>query len=288
MAKILYGKPVMEAMNRRMTAEIADLKARGIAPTLATLRVGDRPDDVAYERGILKRCENLDIEVRKIVLPLETSQEELMATIREINADDAIHGCLIFRKLPGNFDDDAVCAALAPEKDMDGITEGSLAGVFTGKDRGYPPCTAQACMELLDFYSYELKGKKAVVIGRSLVIGKPVAMMLLGRHATVTTCHTRTVDMPSVTRDADVLIAAAGVAGVVDSSYVREDQVVIDVGINFNEDGRMVGDVNYDAVEPIVGAITPVPGGVGTVTTTVLADHVVQAAKKIAAAAHGQ
>jgi methylenetetrahydrofolate dehydrogenase (NADP+)/methenyltetrahydrofolate cyclohydrolase len=186
----------------------------------------------------------------------------------------------MLRPLPKHIDDQRAREALLPEKDIDGITDGSLAGVFTGTKRGFPPCTAQACMEILDYYGIDPAGKTAVVIGRSLVIGKPVAMMLLQKHATVTICHTRTKDMPSVTRRAEILIVAAGRAGVVGAEYVSAGQTVLDVGINFNAEGKMVGDADFAAVEPIVGAITPVPGGVGTVTTSVLMAHVVEAAKR--------
>jgi len=242
--------------------------------------VGEKPDDLAYERGAMKRAETVGIAVRQIVLPETVSQEALLAEIAKINADATIHGCLMLRPLPKHIDDQCAREALLPEKDVDGITDGSLAGVFTGTKRGFPPCTAQACMEILSYYGIDPVGKSAVVIGRSLVIGKPVAMMLLQKHATVTICHTRTVDMPSVTKRAEILIVAAGRAGVVGAEYVSAGQTVLDVGINFNAEGKMVGDADFAAVEPIVGAITPVPGGVGTVTTSVLMAHVVEAAKR--------
>ena len=163
---------------------------------------------------------------------------------------------------------------------MDGITDGSMVGVFAGREQGFPPCTPQACMEILDHYQIDCTGKKAVVVGRSLVVGKPAAMMLLKKNATVTVCHTRTKDMPSVVKEADIVIVAAGRAGVVDDRYVSPGQIIIDVGINVNDQGRLCGDVAYDKVEPIVEAITPVPGGVGSVTTSVLVGHVVEAAAR--------
>ena len=203
-----------------------------------------------------------------------------MAAIDRVNNDDRIHGVLIFRPLPKHLDDEAVRRALKPEKDIDGITDGSLVGVFAGTKQGFPPCTPQACMEILDHYGIDPKGKRAVVIGRSLVVGKPAAMMLLGKHATVTVCHTRTVDMPAVCREAEILIVAAGRAGVVGKEYFAPGQIVIDVGINVNAEGKLCGDVNFEEAEPVVEAITPVPGGVGTVTTSVLVGHVVEAAKR--------
>jgi methylenetetrahydrofolate dehydrogenase (NADP+)/methenyltetrahydrofolate cyclohydrolase len=181
------------------------------------------------------------------------------------------------------MNDDRVRNTLAPEKDIDGITDSSLAGVFTGNDTGYAPCTAQACMEILDYYGIDPKGKRTVVIGRSLVVGKPVAMMLIGRHATVTVCHTRTVDMPAICRGGEILIVSAGHAGMVDKSYLSPGQIVIDVGINMAEGGGIIGDVNFAESEKIVKGITPVPGGVGTVTTSVLMKHVADAAEKAAA-----
>ena len=186
----------------------------------------------------------------------------------------------MFRPLPKHLDEEAACQALDPEKDVDGITDGSMVGVFTGQKKGFPPCTPQACMEILDHYGIDCAGKKAVVIGRSLVVGKPAAMMLIKKNATVTVCHTKTVDMPAVCREADILIVAAGRAGVVDKPYFAPGQVVIDVGINVNAEGKLCGDVKFEDAEPIVGAITPVPGGVGSVTTSVLVGHVVEAAMR--------
>lgn len=285
MAQLLKGAEVVSALNETIQADVAALLSRGVTPTLAILRVGDKPDDLAYERGAMKRAETVGVAVRQIALPQTVSQEELLAEIEKINSDESIHGCLMLRPLPKHIDDLRAREALLPEKDIDGITEGSLAGVFTGTKRGFPPCTAQACMEILRHYKFDLAGKNAIVIGRSLVIGKPVAMMLLGQNATVTICHTKTKDMPALTKRADILIVAAGKPGVVGAEYVSAGQIVLDVGINFNAEGKMTGDADFAAVEPIVGAITPVPGGVGTVTTSVLMAHVVEAAKRAAARA---
>ena len=280
MAQLLKGAEVVSALTDSIKSDVVALALCGATPTLAILRVGEKPDDLAYERGAMKRAETVGVAVRQIVLPETVSQEELIAEIAKINADDTIHGCLMLRPLPKHIDDQRAREALLPEKDIDGITDGSLASVLTGTKRGFPPCTAQACMEILKYYGIDPAGKNAVVIGRSLVIGKPVAMMLLQKHATVTICHTKTVDMPSVTKRAEILIVAAGRAGVVGAEYVAEGQIVLDVGINFNAEGKMVGDADFSAVEPIVGAITPVPGGVGTVTSSVLMAHVVEAAKR--------
>ena len=280
MAKQLLGKEVTAALNERIKADVATLNAKGIKPTLGIIRVGERPDDLSYERGATKRCETLGVEYKKFLLPADVTQEELLKVVDEVNKDDNIHGVLMFRPLPKHIDQTLVENALAAEKDVDCQTDASLGGVFTGKKVGFPPCTPQACMEILDHYGIDCTGKKAVVIGRSLVVGKPAAMMLIKKNATVTTCHTRTIDMPSVAREAEILIVAAGRAGVVGKEYVSSGQTVIDVGINVNEEGKLCGDVNYAEVEPIVDAITPVPGGVGSVTTSVLVGHVVEAAMR--------
>jgi len=280
MAELLKGADVVKALGDRMISDIEILKANGVSPTLGILRVGERPDDISYEKGATKRCGTVGVEVRSIVLPADVTQGELLKQVDTLNNDDSIHGILLFRPLPKHLDEAAVCAALKPEKDVDGITDGSLAGVFTGSGKGFAPCTAQACMEILDFYDIDCKGKRAVVIGRSLVVGKPAAIMLMGKHATVTVCHTRTVDMPSVARGAEILIVAAGRMESLTKEYFSPGQIVIDVGINWNEEkGKLCGDVMFEDAEPIVAAITPVPGGVGTVTTSVLVSHVVKAAK---------
>ena len=279
MAQILKGAPVAEAINERSRRDIAELAEKGVLPTLAMLRVGSREDDIAYENGAAKRCEKVGVAIKKVLLPEDVSQTELISAIESLNSDDKVHGVLIFMPLPKHLDSAAARKALSPCKDIDGITDGSLAGVFTGSGEGFAPCTAQACIEILDYYGVECKGKRATVVGRSLVVGKPAAMLLMAKNATVTTCHTKTVDMPSVTKNAEILIAAVGKARALGAEYLSPGQTVVDVGINF-ADGKMCGDVDFEAAEPVVGAITPVPGGVGTVTTSVLVNHVVEAAKR--------
>ena len=280
MAKQLLGKEVTAAMNEKIKANVAVLKEKGISPKLGIIRVGEREDDISYERGATKRCETLGVEFEKFLLPQDVTEEALLAVIDQVNKDDSIHGVLLFRPLPKHLNEEKIINALDFEKDVDGITDGSLAGVFAGKAQGFPPCTPQGCMEILDHYGIDCTGKKAVVVGRSLVVGKPAAMMLIKKNATVTVCHTRTKDMPSVVREADIVIVAAGRAGVVDGSYLRAGQVVIDVGSNVNEEGKLCGDVKFDEADAIVDAITPVPGGAGSVTTSVLVGHVVEAAMR--------
>ena len=279
MAKQLLGKEVTAALNEKIKANVAELQGKGVNPTLCIIRVGENPSDISYERGATKRCETLGVACEKILLPGDVSQEELLATIDKVNKNDQIHGVLLFRPLPKHLDQAVIENALDPAKDVDCMTDGSMSGVFTGKNVGFPPCTPQACMEILDHYGIDCTGKKVVVIGRSLVIGKPVAMMLMKKNATVTVCHTKTVDMPGVCKGAEVLVAAAGVAKMVDKSFVADGAVVIDVGINVDEDGNLCGDVDFEDVAENASVCTPVPGGVGSVTTSVLAKHLLKAAK---------
>ena len=289
MAKQLLGKEVNEALVAALQARTAALQAKGVKPTLGIIRLGENPSDLSYERGATKRAEEVGVAVKNYILPEDASKEDVLKVIDEVNADDSVHGVLMFRPLPKHLkaDQDEICNRLAPCKDVDSMTHMSNAGVFEGQDLGYAPCTPAACMEILDFYGIDCKGKNAVVIGRSLVVGKPAAMMLMGKNATVTVCHTKTVDTAAVCREADIIISAAGVLNSLTKDFVRPGQIVIDVSMNWNPDkitskgkGGMSGDAVYDEVEPIVEAITPVPGGVGAVTTTVLMKHVVEAAEK--------
>ena len=281
MAEIWKGAPVAAALSETVAAEAAALRERGVIPTLAILRVGERDDDLAYERGAMKRCEKVGVAVKNVVLPLNVDSETFFSALEDLNHDPAVHGILMFRPLPKQLDGEKARRLLAPEKDVDGCTDGSLAGVFTNSPLGFPPCTAQAAMEMLRYYGVDPKGKRAVVIGRSLVIGRPVAMMLMHANATVTVCHTRTVDVPAITREADILVAASGQMESVGAEYVSAGQTVIDVGIGWNEaKGKLCGDVKFEEAEPVVAAITPVPGGVGSVTTAVLCKHVIEAAER--------
>ena len=278
MATLLKGAQAAAAMNERTAARAAALTARGIVPTLAVVRMGAREDDLSYERGVINRCAKVGVAVKPYLLEADASQAQLLAVVEEINQDPGIHGCLIFRPLPAQVDDKAVRAALAPEKDVDGITDASLAGVFTGSGVGYPPCTAQACVEILDFYGIPLEGKRVTVVGRSLVVGKPAAMLLDRKNATVTICNSRTRNLPEICRQADILVVAMGKRGAIGGDCVAPGQTVVDVGIHTDENGKLCGDVRFAEAEPVVAAITPVPGGVGAMTTSVLAAHVVEAA----------
>jgi len=289
MAKRLLGKEVNEALVASLQTRTAALREKGVTPTLGIIRLGENPSDLSYEKGATKRAEEVGVAVKNYILPETATKEEVLAVIDQVNADDSVHGVLMFRPLPKHLkaDQDEICNRLAPKKDVDSMTHMSNAGVFEGQDLGYAPCTPAACMEILDHYGIDCKGKKAVVIGRSLVVGKPAAMMLMAKNATVTVCHTRTVDPAAICREADIIISAAGVLNSLTKDFVREGQIVIDVSMNWNPEkitskgkGGMCGDAIFDEVEPIVGAITPVPGGVGAVTTSVLMKHVVEAAEK--------
>ncbi|MCL1805633.1 MAG: bifunctional 5,10-methylenetetrahydrofolate dehydrogenase/5,10-methenyltetrahydrofolate cyclohydrolase [Clostridiales bacterium] len=283
MAELLKGAPVVEAINAKIIADVAVLKEKGVSPTLAILRVGERPDDISYEKTATKRCDTVGVNVKNVIFPEDVDQATVMAAVDDLNKDAGVHGVLIFRPMPKHLDGEAVRTALDPKKDIDGITDGSLAGVFANSGQGFAPCTAQACIEILDHYGIECEGKRATIVGRSLVVGKPVAMMLMAKNATITTCHTRTKDLAKTVAAAEIVIVAAGKMETVTADYFSPGQIVIDVGINWSDEkGKLVGDVKFDEAEPIVGAITPVPGGVGTVTTSVSISHVVEAAKKSA------
>ena len=281
MAKILKGAPVAAAMTEKMKTDSDRLRKAGIVPTLAILRVGERDDDLSYERGAMKRAEKAGIEVKNVVLPADVPGETFFKALADLNEDPSVHGILMFRPLPKHLDGEKARKMLAPEKDVDGCTDGSLAGVFTNTPLGFPPCTAEAAMEILHFYDIDIRGKSAAVIGRSLVIGRPVAMMLMHENATVTICHTKTPDVPAVTREADIVVAASGQMLSVGKEYLKAGQTVIDVGIGWNEElGKLCGDVKFEEAETIVDGITPVPGGVGAVTTAVLCRHVIMAAER--------
>lgn len=289
MAKLLSGREVADALSEDLRARVERLGEKGVIPLLAIIRVGENAGDLSYETGARKRAEQLGIRVRSVVLPQNTSAQRLIYTIDSLNMDDSVHGVLMLRPLPKHLKarESEICNRLAPHKDVDGMTDLSAAGVYTGQDLGFPPCTAAACMEILDHYGIEAAGKKAAVLGRSLVIGRPAAMMLLRKNATVSILHTRTQNPKAHIADADILICAAGVKNMITADMVRPGQTILDVSMNYDPEkitpkgkGGMVGDCAFHQVEPIVEAITPVPGGVGAVTNTVLMKHVIQAAER--------
>ena len=280
MAKLLLGKEVTDALNASLQTRTAALREKGTVPTLGIIRVGANPSDLSYEKGAVKRAELVGVEVKKFELPEDASKEDVLAVIDQVNADDSIHGVLMFRPLPKHLkaDQNEICNRLDPKKDVDCMTHMSNAGVFEGLDLGYAPCTPAACMEILDFYGIDCKGKNAVVIGRSLVVGKPAAMMLMGKNATVTVCHSKTENLASFTSNADILIAAVGRAKMITADMVKPGAAVIDVGMNRDENGKLCGDVDFESVSKIAGAITPVPGGVGPMTVALLMRNTAEAA----------
>lgn len=278
-ATILEGSAVAEAISEDVMNRVTALAAQGVTPCLGILRVGERPDDLSYERGACKRAEVMGIAVRHLVFDEGVTTEELVEAVEAINADDSVHGLLILRPLPAHIDEERACNALVAYKDVDACGERSLGTLFTGGDGAFAPCTAQASIEILDHYGIEIAGRRALVIGRSLVIGKPLSMLLLDRNATVTIAHSRTVGLEALTREADIVVACVGRAAMVGADHVAPGQTLIDVGINVANDGSLVGDIAFDEVIDVVDAVTPVPRGVGSVTTSVLCKHVVQAAE---------
>ena len=275
------GMPVVKAIAEDITSRMEELAGQNIIPTLAVIRVGAREDDLSYERGLNKRFDSVGAKVVSKVLDENVSQDELEAVIKECNADSDIHGILLFRPLPKHINEKEVTELVDANKDVDCMTLLNMAHTFAQDGKGHEPCTAQAVMEMLKFYNYDLTGKKAVVVGRSMVVGKPLAMMLQKKNATVTMCHTKTVDLPAVCREADIICACAGAAKMIKKEYMSEGQIIIDVGINV-VDGNLCGDVDYEAAKEIAASATPVPGGVGTVTTSVLLMHTVVSAEKMA------
>lgn len=280
MTRVLKSKPVTDAIADDLAHRVERLKILGIDPTLAIVRVGSRPDDLSYERTACRRAQTLGLSTRVFDLDEKVSQEKILLQLRRINSDSAIHGCLVFRPLPDGMEDKLICDELAMAKDVDGVSTASLGAVFTDANEGFAPCTAEACVKTLDFYEIPIEGCHVVVVGRSLVVGKPVAMLLLRRNASVTICHSRTADLAEIMRTADIVICATGRPRAYDASYFKPGQTVLDVGINFDKDGVLCGDVDYDFVAPIVDAITPVPGGLGSVTTSITMEHTVTAAEK--------
>lgn len=283
MARILEGYPVAAALDASTASKVEGLKSRGVKPVLAIVRSGDSDDALAYERGAASRCTQLGMGVRRIVLPEDAGQNDLMTLVANLNVDADVHGVLLLLPLAERFNQAEALRALDPTKDVDGATEYSFARVYAGCGDGFAPCTAAACMNMLDYYGVACEGKQAVVIGSSLVVGRPVAMMLLAHDATPTICHIKTEDVPSITRAAEIIIVATGCTEQIGARYFSSGQVVIDVGIGWSDEKqKLCGDVAFDEVESLVAALSPVPGGVGAVTASVLASHVAEAAERLA------
>lgn len=277
--QIIKGKPVADQMSENLIKEVNELVKEGITPKLKIVRVGARGDDLAYERGALKKCQSIGIETEVLELPEDITQDDYIKALKELNDDKNVNGILCFRPLPKQLDEESIKYVISPEKDVDCFSPINSAKVMEGDTTGFPPCTPTAVVEILKHYGVELKGANVAVLGRSMVVGKPAAMLLLNENATVTICHSRTKDLADVTSKADVLVAAVGKAKMVKENFVKEGAVVIDVGINVDADGNLCGDVDTNAVLDKVSMITPVPAGVGSVTTSILAKHIIKACK---------
>jgi len=275
----LLGKPVADAITASLASDVESMKMKGIVPTLAVIRVGAREDDLAYERGLTKRFESANCAVKKIELPEDVTQEVLDAAVASADEDPSVDGILMFRPLPKTLTDKNVLNSISALKDVDGMGKANMADIFSGAGEGHAPCTAEAVIEMLKHHNIEIKGKRVTVVGRSLVIGKPVSMLLIKENATVKVCHTKTEDLKAECQWADIVVACAGKAKMLDASYFRAGQTVIDVGMNVDEEGKLCGDVDFASVSEVVDAITPVPRGVGSVTTSVLLRAVVNNAK---------
>ena len=281
MGEIIKGKPVGDALSEVLKGECEALVKDGIQPKLAILRVGAKPNDLSYEKGDLKKCDTIGIKAEVTELPEGTTQEQYIEALEKLNKDSSVHGILTFRPLPKGIDEEVIKNVIAPEKDVDCFSPMNTAKLMEGDKTGFPPCTPTAVVEILKHYNVPLKGAKVVVLGRSMVVGKPVSMLLLGENATVTICHSKTQDLQKVCADADVLVAGVGRARMVTADYVKEGAVVIDVGINAKpEGGGICGDVDTDDVVGKASMVTPVPAGVGSVTTSILAKHVIKACKQ--------
>ncbi len=279
MGQIIKGKPVADAISEALTKEVNDLKVKGITPKLTLVRVGANGSDLAYEKGALKRCEKIGIEAVVKELPEDISQDKFIEELKKINADKTVNAIMVFRPFPKQLDESVIKYIIAPEKDVDCFSPVNVAKIMENDETGFAPCTPSAVIEILKHYEVPMKGKNAVIIGRSMVVGKPMCMLLLNENATVTVCHSKTVDMPKVCSAADILVVGMGKAKMIDSKYVKDGAVVIDVGINVDESKKLCGDVDTEDCESKASMITPVPGGVGSVTSSILAQHIVKACK---------
>lgn len=275
---VLKGAEVSAKIKEQVQEMLAGLD--GFVPKLAIVRVGEKPDDMSYERGAMKKMEAFGLRVQSYVFPEDISDEDFKEEFARINGDSDVTGILLLRPLPKHICEKDIEQMIDPAKDLDGISPVNIAKVFAGEDSGFAPCTAEAVVEVLKANEVPISGRRVTIVGRSMVVGRPLSMLMVKEHATVTICHTRTVDLPGTCRNAEILVAAAGKAKMLDEKYVGKDAIVIDVGINVDEDGKLCGDVDYDSIQKQAAMATPVPGGIGTVTTAVLAKHLVLAAER--------
>ncbi len=274
----LKGAAVSAKIKEQVETLLTGLK--GKTPKLAIVRVGERPDDLSYERGALKKMESFGLMGESFAFPQDITDEAFKEEFAKINENPDIDGILLLRPLPKQIKEKDIEHMIDPGKDLDGISPENIARVFAGDDTGFAPCTAEAVVEVLKANDISLTGKRVAIVGRSMVVGRPLSMLMLKENATVTICHTRTEDLKETCKNAQILVAAAGRARMVDASFVGTDAIVVDVGINVDKDGKLCGDVDFDSLEGTASMATPVPGGVGAVTTAVLARHLVMAALK--------
>lgn len=281
MTDILKGGPVAKAIKEKIKVEVDALKEKNIIPTLGIIRMGNRPDDISYEKGVIRNCESVGIQARVFEVPADTPMNEFADLLKKVNDDDSVHGILMFRPLPKHIDYEAVKSLIDPRKDIDCMSPINLEKVFEGELDGFVPCTPKAVIEVLKYYDVPLIGANVAIINRSMVVGRPLSMMFLGESSTVTICHSKTKNLPTVTANSDIVVAAVGKARMLGKEYFSDNSIVIDVGINDAGEGKICGDVNYDSIVEDVKAITPVPGGIGSVTSAILLRHVIIACKKI-------
>lgn len=280
MNKIIKGKPVADVITQELLQEVNLLKQKNVVPKLTIVRVGKNESDLAYEKGAIKRCKTIGIETEVKEYPQDICEDDFIKELEKINNDKSTNGILVFRPFPKTLDENVIKYIIKPEKDMDCFSPVNVAKLMEGDETGFPPCTPTAVIEILKHYNVEMEGKNVVVIGRSMVVGKPVSMLLLKENATVTICHSKTKDIKKIASNADILVVGMGKAKLINEEYVKEGAVVIDVGINVDENGKLCGDVDTDACMEKVSMITPVPRGVGSVTTSILAKHVIKACKQ--------
>jgi methylenetetrahydrofolate dehydrogenase (NADP+)/methenyltetrahydrofolate cyclohydrolase len=276
---LLKGKPVADKLKEEIIKTVGECKASGRSlPKLAILRAGERPDDIAYESRVLKNCAELGIAAAVMMVDDKIDTVNFLEVLNRLNNDPDIHGILVFRPLPEQLDMEAVSRAIRPDKDIDCMSPVNAEKIFTGDPAGIPPCTPEAVIELLKYYGYDLAGKNVAIVNRSMVLGRPLSMLFLAENSTVTICHSKTKNLQKVTAEADIVVTGAGKAKLFGKEYFAGESVVIDVGINM-DNGNLCGDVDFESVSESVAAITPVPGGVGTVTSMILLNHVIKAMK---------
>jgi methylenetetrahydrofolate dehydrogenase (NADP+)/methenyltetrahydrofolate cyclohydrolase len=281
MDNVLNCKEVNSYLIGKLSKRCANLKEEGVTPTAAFIRIGSKRDDIAYQNSILKTCDAVGVKALLYELGEGETMESLTRLVKKLDFDDSIHGIMIFRPLPEGFSESEVNSIISPYKDIEGMNPVNLAKVFAGNYSGFAPCTAAAVMEILKYYKIDLRGKHAVILGRSMVVGKPLSMMMLKEDETVTLCHSKSENIAEIARMADVLVAAIGKPNAISADYIKPGAIVIDVGINVDKNGNICGDVDFKEAVKKASLITPVPGGVGSVTTAILIKNIIKAAQTL-------